>query len=99
MKSVVALLASIVALSATADMVANNGKDSVRLSDKPCAHQSVLTQVPAEYHSVMRHGSSVIGGVPYELCWIPTPQGAGLIFSDGDRGMVPYDHLKPASDV
>jgi len=87
--------ATLIAAPAFADeMVASNGKDSVRLSDKPCASEKILSQLKPSVRAVMRNASAVVQGQPYAACWVVEGDSAHLLYEDGDQGLIPLSDFK-----
>lgn len=86
----VAICASIVAFSASADsMIATNGKDSVRLYQAPCA-ANVLAHIPPHLHEQFQQASATVDGKEWGACWTLRPDGmVMLVYSDGDGGLIP----------
>lgn len=85
--------AALLALSAQADWIANDGTDSVRLTEKPCA-----LDIPQR--EVMLAGSAVVAGEQWVLCWAPVSlQHIRLVYEDGDVGLVNIRDLMPAPEA
>ena len=88
--------AALIAAPALADeMIASNGTDSVRLSDRPCTSQPVLAQVKPVYHSALRSATAVVAGQSFRACWIANGDAARLLYEDGDQGEIPLVDFKP----
>jgi hypothetical protein len=80
------------------EMVASNGQDSVRLSDKPCSSEQVLQQLTPKFRDVMKDASAVVGGQKFNACWIVDGESAHLLYEDGDQGLIPLaDFRQPQS--
>lgn len=76
---------ALLAFSATADLVATNGRDSLRLKQAPCTNEAVLPLIREEFRPQFRAGSAEIAGKRHETCWIDTGEGVYVIFfDDGD---------------
>lgn len=87
--------AAFIAAPALADeMVASNGKDSVRLSDQPCASEKILNQLKPSFRPVMRNASAVVQGQPFAACWVIEGDSAHLLYEDGDQGLIPLSDFK-----
>jgi hypothetical protein len=91
--------ASLLAAPAFADeLVASNGQDSVRLSDKPCTSEQVLKQLTPRFREQMKDASAVVDGQPFRACWIVDGDSAHLLYEDGDQGLIPLaDFKQPTS--
>jgi hypothetical protein len=76
------------------EMVASNGKDSVRLSSKPCTSEKILSQLQPSFRPVMRDASAVVQGRPYAACWVIEGNAAHLLYEDGDQGLIPLSDFK-----
>lgn len=87
--------AALAAAPALADeLVASNGQDSVRLSDKPCSSQEVLKQLTPRFRQQMKDASAVVDGQPFRACWIVDGESAHLLYEDGDQGLIPLSDFK-----
>lgn len=87
--------AALAAVPALADeLVASNGQDSVRLSDKPCSSQEVLKQLTPRFRDQMKDASAVVDGQPFRACWIVDGDSAHLLYEDGDQGLIPLADFK-----
>lgn len=80
--------------SAAPDLVASNGQDSVRISDKPCSSEVVLAILNPKYRELVRDAWAVVGGQPFRACWLVDGSDAHLLYEDGDQGMVPLTDFK-----
>lgn len=88
--------AAVLALSVLSadDMVASNGRDSVRLFDRPCSSETVLALVAPQFHSKLRDAVSTIAGQSFRACWTVQGYMAHLVYEDGDQGLVPLSEFK-----
>lgn len=96
MKFALVCAAALIAVApAMADeLVASNGKDSVRLSDKPCSSDKVLNQLSPNFRTLMRDASAVVSGQTFKACWVADGQAAHLLYEDGDQGLIPLSDFK-----
>src|SRR5689334_13297511 len=95
MKFALLCAAALLAAPAFADeLVASNGLDSVRLSDKPCSSEPVLQRLTPKAREMMREASAVVGGQPFRACWIVNGDSAHLLYEDGDQGLIPLTDFK-----
>jgi len=95
MRSLLLCAAVLVAAPAFADdLVASNGKDSVRLSDGPCKIEQVLNQLEPKYHREFKAASAQLKGQTYQACWHVLGASALLLYEDGDQGLIPLSDLK-----
>jgi len=95
MKFALLCAAALVAAPALADeLVASNGTDSVRLSDKPCSSEQVLKRLTPRFREVMRDATATVGGQMYRACWITNGDAAHLLYEDGDQGIIPLADFK-----
>jgi hypothetical protein len=86
---------ALVAAPALADeLVASNGQDSVRLSDKPCSNDQVLKQLTPKFREQMKDASAVVDGQNFRACWIVDGDSAHLLYEDGDQGLIPLTDFK-----
>jgi hypothetical protein len=87
------------ALSAHADYIANNGRDTVRLTDAPCPLE-VLKLLPEGARGYYRSAHAQIGKQSYAACWAPYGRdGVHLKYSDGDEGLIPVADFKASPGV
>lgn len=87
--------AALLAAPATADeLVAFNGKDSVRLTDSPCSSEKVLGLLQPGLHPILKDASAVVQGQSYKACWLRQGAAAFLLYEDGDHGLIPLSDFK-----
>jgi hypothetical protein len=73
------------------DLVATEGKDSVRLTQEPCP-VPVLKVLPEGVRGFFRKAVVLFEGKSWIACWAPRTDGTvHLVYSDGDSGLVPMD--------
>ncbi len=91
--------AAFVAAPALADeLVASSGNDQVRLSDKPCSSEQVLSQLTPKFRDLMKDANAVVDGQDFHACWIVDGDAAHLLYEDGDQGLIPLaDFKQPTS--
>jgi hypothetical protein len=77
------------------EVVASNGKDSVRLSSGPCTSQQVLGLLKPGFRSMLKDATAVVQGQTYRACWIVDGDSAHLLYEDGDQGLIPLSEFKP----
>ncbi|HUR90317.1 MAG TPA: hypothetical protein VMZ74_14615 [Ramlibacter sp.] len=95
MKFALICAAALVAAPVMADeLVASNGQDSVRLSDKPCSSEPVLQLLTPKFRDAMREANAVVGGQQFRACWIVDGESAHLLYEDGDQGLIPLADFK-----
>lgn len=94
-----ALCVAAFATTAHADMIASNGNDRVRLTDKPCTTAKVLEMINPILHSRVRQASATVGAKSYLACWMVLGEHAALLYEDGDQGRIPLRDFKPAPGV
>ena len=100
MKFALLCAAALVAAPVMADeLVASNGLDSVRLSDKPCTSDQVLKRLTPKFRDAMRDASAVVGGQPFRACWIADGESAHLLYEDGDQGLIPLADFKQPKEA
>ena len=81
---------------ATEALIYIDGKNYVRLFDKPCAIDTVLTMTPPQFRDGMQMGEAQIEGVKYAMCWTLLPNGqVGIVYTDGEQGLLPSNLFKP----
>lgn len=86
---------ALAAVPAMADeLVASNGQDSVRLTDKPCASDQVLQRLTPRLRDMMRDASATVGGQQFHACWVVDGDAAHLLYEDGDQGLIPLSDFK-----
>ncbi len=95
----VCVAAALFAAPAFADeLVASNGKDSVRLTDKPCTSEKVLNQLKPGFRTMMKDANAVVSGQQFRACWVIEGESAHLLYEDGDQGLIPWaDFRTPQS--
>ena len=92
----VLLCAAMAAAPAIAgDLVARQGSDSVRLAEGPCKVEQVLSQLDPRLQKIYKEATATVQGRTFAACWRMTPNGAHLLYEDGDQGLVPTSDLKP----
>lgn len=95
MRFVLVCTAALLAAPAFADeLVASNGSDSVRLSDRQCASEKVLEQIPSEMRALLKDATATVNGETFKACWVADQQAAHLVYEDGDQGLVPLAELR-----
>jgi hypothetical protein len=95
MKFALLCAAALIAAPVMADeLVASNGQDSVRLSDKPCSSETVLQQLTPKFREAMREANATVGGQQFHACWIVDGESAHLLYEDGDQGLIPLADFK-----
>ena len=95
MRFVLLCAAALIAAPAWADEVmASNGADSVRLSDKPCTSEQVLNRLVPGFRQQLREANAVVQGQPFKACWIVNGGDAHLLYEDGDQGLIPLSEFK-----
>lgn len=88
--------AALIAAPALADeVVASNGKDSVRLSNGPCTNAQVLGLLKPGFRSSLKDATAVVQGQTFKACWIVDGDAAHLLYEDGDQGLIPLTAFKP----
>lgn len=93
--ALVCAAAALLAAPAMADeLVASNGSDSVRLLDKPCTSEKVLSQLRPGFRNSLRQAAAVVSGQSFEACWIVQGETAHLLYEDGDQGIIPLSDFK-----
>lgn len=86
-------------LASADELVARNGKDSVRITEQPCA-EPVLGLIPPNVREHFRAAFASIEGKQYAACWALRPDGmVHLVYSDSDQGLVPASQFRPAPGV
>lgn len=80
------------------DMLASNGGDSVRLTDKPCP-EPVLSTIPPELQGKVRAASAVINGRFFAACWIVSGGYVVLQYEDSDTGVIPMSEFRRSPGV
>ena len=95
MKFALLCAAALLAGPALADeLVASNGSDSVRLTDKPCSSDQVLQRLTPRFREVMRDATASVGGQSFRACWVTNGDAAHLLYEDGDQGIIPLADFK-----
>lgn len=82
-----------------ADLIARNGNNELRLSDKPCTNEQVLALIPPQYREQFASATAFIEGQVHEGCWTDFGGRAWILYSDGDRGSLPLSAFKPAMSI
>lgn len=87
--------AALLAAPAIADeLVAVNGKDSVRLTDSPCSSEQVLGLLKPQFRTILKDASAVVQGQSFKACWVKEGDAAFLLYEDGDHGLIPLSDFK-----
>jgi hypothetical protein len=74
--------------------VARNGDDHVKLIEAPCPYASVLRFIPEDRRAEFRKADARVNGERFFACWIVLDDQVGLIYEDGDRGLIPASAFK-----
>jgi hypothetical protein len=81
------------------DMEASNGRDSVRIMDKPCS-QKIVKLIPKQFQASARAAVSKIDGKSYTACWVAIPNvGVVVKYEDGDEGLISFDQFRPVKNM
>lgn len=81
------------------ELVAYDGKDTIRLTDAPCASDTVLSHVPDGARPEFMKADVVLHGEKFTACWRITPVAAHLVYEDGDQGLVPLSRLETTVEI
>jgi hypothetical protein len=85
---------------ALADAEARQGSDFVRITARPCSDPNVLRHIPDSGRQLdFRAATGTFSGQTYSACWTPLRGGIGLVYEDGDQGVVPQADLKPVPEA
>ena len=95
MRAILLLAALAAAPAISGTLVARQGADSVRLDEAPCTSKPVLGRIEPAQQAKYRAATATVQGQMFEACWRMTPNGAHLLYEDGDQGLVPASDLKP----
>jgi len=80
------------------DMVATNGRDSVRLTQHPCP-PAILALIPPELHAKVKAAVATVDGKDYAACWLARSGAVALQYADGDQGIVPMRDFRRGKGV
>lgn len=84
------------------EMIARNGKDTVRLTQAAC-HAEVLALVSAVYPASaerFRAAYAQVDGAEFRACWIFRPDGKVLLhYEDNDQGLIPVTEFEKAPGI
>lgn len=94
-----ALLAVILTPAWSAEKVAHNGRDEVRVTDAPCVNAGILSMIPKPEQEFFHAGSATLGGKRFEACWAPIEGAVYLRYEDGDEGIVGAEQFKPVRSL
>lgn len=75
-------------------MEAHQGGDSLLLLDAPCTNAKVLEHAADLDVSKLRAAQASLGGVTYEGCWQGFDDAVGVVYEDGDRGLIPMQFFE-----
>jgi len=90
MRSILIAAAIAAAGSAIAETrVARTGDDHVKLMEAPCPYASVLRFIPEDKRALFSKADTRVNGERFFACWIVLDDQIGLIYEDGDRGLIP----------
>jgi hypothetical protein len=83
------------------EMVARNGSDEVRVSDKPCANGAVVEHIRLAGGNVdtFREAAVRFGGKSYAACYRVAGGFVHLVYEDGDQGIVPTGEFKEPNSI
>jgi hypothetical protein len=101
MRYLIVAAALAAASSCFADSIARQGSDWVRLSPKPCADETVKAVIvqkggnPEAFRAATAH----LQGQDFSACWVPVGGAVGLVYSDGDQGLVSMADLHPVPEA
>jgi hypothetical protein len=91
---IVAFLASAAAFPASADLMVRNDANWLRLHEGPCTSEPVLAELKDEWREKFRAASAFVNGESFAACWIEQGGQVFILFSDGDRAVVPLAAFK-----
>ena len=94
MRKLLVVLLLIASPALADELIASNGADVVRLSDKPCSSEAVLSRVTPRFHQIMRDATALVAGAEYRACWVVNGESAHLLYEDGDQGIIPLSDFK-----
>jgi hypothetical protein len=77
------------------DLVARQGSDAVHLAESPCTSESVLKLLDPKVQTKYHAATATVQGRTFAACWALTPNGAHVMYEDGDQGLLPLSDLKP----
>lgn len=83
------------------DLVATQGRDSVRLTQEPC-HPAVLRVIPQGERGYYRKAVVLFEGKSWVACWAPLGDQKEMVhlwYSDADQGLIPRDQFREEPDA
>lgn len=103
MKLLLALLVALpVCANAELSLIARQGDNWVRITDKPCTNDAVLKLIserePDEVENTKAAEAKWEGRV-YQACWHVADMRVHVIYEDGDHGFIPVQVLEEDEDV
>jgi hypothetical protein len=85
MRHILAAALLCASFSAGADLVAENGRDSLRLAQAPCSNEKVLALIREEHRDKFKAAVANVAGQRYAACWADPGEGYYItIFEDGE---------------
>lgn len=81
------------------DLVVNEGRDSIRLTEAACSSEAVLQRIDPAERALFRTASATLQGQRYTACWSRLSTVVYLVYEDGDQGLVPLARLKVPLDI
>jgi hypothetical protein len=73
-----------------ATATAPNG-DWVQLTDEPCTLEAAKAIMGPQYFPLAKAAEAIVSGQKFKACYIVQNGQVGLVFADGDVGMIPVD--------
>lgn len=94
LRKVLFMLLFAASMSALADLQASNGADFVVLHQTPCTNPAVTSLVPVDKVSLLHGAEATVAGQKYQPCWYQaSPDLIGLLYEDGDTGLIPVSEF------
>lgn len=102
MKFLLGLLIALASLTASADWIAHNGRDTVIATKQACPKEMVdfaKDKMPPEALKLLKLAKVTVDGKEYTACWIGLKGVIGLFYEDGDVGVIPESDFKLLTEI
>lgn len=81
------------------DMIARQGSDEARFTDKPCTNATILANPLVSAPENWRAATAFFQGQHYEACWQSVGGMYHLVYEDGDQGFIPLAEIEPVLEI
>lgn len=100
MRALVLILLLTTSFAVAGERVARQGDDEVHVFDSPCVSIETLNRMQESDRAGWNKVQGRFGGQRYFGCWRPLGDASiGILWEDGDQGVIPLQELKPVPEA